>query len=426
MSEFKRTALHDFVHMRGKSPPPIFVGRNDVITDILTIAKKTKTNRVGIPGNTTVIQGAPGAGKSAVLNVIEHRAPEVGARVVNISTSDLEKNLPKVLSMIAAVANYEMEYWNDLWARYGSKWLTNLWREMSNISFSYDSLDMLQQRIAPETWKAPVIIAIDEAQRFTTGKNSDHAYFLQNIHDARTVCLPLTLVLAGLGDTPDVIRNLGLTHGVAPYSLGCFTSAECAALTTGWCAHFGIDIGDQRARIDALMASTDGWPRHVHWAQRALAEALLQESVEGKANRLSDWDVVQTRSNALRRGYYQTQYSDVMVASRKLVGRVMLEVANADIKGKGLTFGQVVDAVEAYKESAPGSEWRVPPGKNDTTYVTELIHCGALQRRSMDPDDRTLICPIPSFQSYIIQQGGFQVPGEPSPDDIGNSRSFES
>ncbi|MCY4304926.1 MAG: hypothetical protein OXC62_09155 [Aestuariivita sp.] len=61
MSEFKRTALHDFVHIREKSPPLIFVGRNDVIADILTIAKKTKTNRVGIPGNTTVIQGAPGA-----------------------------------------------------------------------------------------------------------------------------------------------------------------------------------------------------------------------------------------------------------------------------------------------------------------------------------------------------------------------------
>ena len=219
-------------------------------------------------------------------------------------------------------------------------------------------------------------------------------------------------MFAGLGDTHSVITDMGITHGVAPYSLGCFTTEEIDTLTTGWCAHFGIGIGDQRARIDALMTSTDGWPRHVHWAQRALAEALLQKDVDGQADRIPDWDAVQTHADTLRRGYYASQYSNSMIASRRLAGRVMLEVVNADIKGEGLTFGEVVDAVETYKESEQGSEWRVPQGKNDTTYVTELIHCGALQHRSTDPLDHALTCPIPSFQSYIIQRGGFEVPIE--------------
>jgi len=203
-----------------------------------------------------------------------------------------------------------------------------------------------------------------------------------------------------------VIQSIGLTHGLSPYALGCFSRDELHECTEKWCAHFGITIGSCRSQMDDLMVRTDGWPRHVHWAQQALAEALLVEGVDGHADRIKNWNAVQRRSDTLRHGYYDTQYSEVMVASCKLAGHVMLDVTYAERAEDGLTFGQVVDAVTTYNGAKPGSEWTLPEDMNAPAYVTHLIHCGALQRRSMNPSDHAFTCPIPSFQSYILRRGG--------------------
>ena len=147
-----------------------------------------------------------------------------------------------------------------------------------------------------------MILAVDEIQRLPPDQDRDHAMLLRTIHDASTG-LPLTLVLAGLGDTHKRIRSMGLTHGIQPYALGCFSGEELHELTEEWCDHFGINIGSCWSQMDVLMTPTDGWPRHVHWAQQALAEALLVKGVDGHADQIKDWTAVQRRSDTLRHGY---------------------------------------------------------------------------------------------------------------------------
>ncbi|MCY4202383.1 MAG: hypothetical protein OXD38_07180, partial [Aestuariivita sp.] len=200
-----------------------------------------------------------------------------------------------------------------------------------------------------------------------------------------------------------VIRSMGLTHGISPYSLGCFSEEERHELTEKWCDHFQIEIGSCRSQIDALMAKTDGWPRHVHWAQQALAEALLFKGVDGNADQITDWNAVQHRSDKFRQGYYAAQYSDVMNYSPKLTAQVLYEAARAEHAGVGLTLSQVVDVVETYSGTEPGSAWRVPSEEPAHSYVTHLLHSGALAE---NPESGVVICPIPSFQNYILRRGG--------------------
>ncbi|MCY4303677.1 MAG: hypothetical protein OXC62_02655 [Aestuariivita sp.] len=133
----------------------------------------------------------------------------------------------------------------------------------------------LEKRLPSDQWVSTIILAIDEAQRFTEGYDTPHANILQMLYDAENMHFPMTLVITGLSDTHSVIRSMGLTHGLSPYSLGCFSVEELYELTEKWCDHFHINIGSCRSQIDDLMATTDGWPRHVHWAQQALAEAFL-------------------------------------------------------------------------------------------------------------------------------------------------------
>ncbi len=403
MDSLQREALQNFVDDGEKDHPPVFAGRQDVLQDVLVKARRTGERQGGIPGNTTVIQGAPGAGKSSVLSELEIQAPHVAdARVVKISNTDLIKAIPAVTRAIAIASASEPAQWLDLWARMGSKWIQTLPYQKDFQIPLYTDLTDLQQNRASTAWNAPVIVAVDEVQRLAPDKTATYARFLQQIHDASTG-LPVTLVLAGLGDTQSVIRNLGLIRGLQPHSLGCFTPEERVDLTEEWCAHFGIRIGDRWSEIDTLMEATDGWPRHVHWAQQALAEALLVEGVKGNADRIVDWVPVQARSNQLRQGYYNTQYSDVMKYSPKLTGQVLHDVGSAAGTAESLDASQIRQRIRSYCENDQTGDYECPPGQTHATFITHLIHCGALEE---DPDTGTLICPIPSFQSYILRRGG--------------------
>ncbi len=412
MTSFQRDELQRFVNRREKSSPPVFVGRTSVLSDVLAIAAETGQERVGIPGNTTVITGAPGAGKSSVLGEINKRSScAKNVRVVQASESDVARHIPKVLQAIAYAGLASSAGWSEALLRFGNKWSSYLPTiggfgmslDLKTVFTSNTPTDIrdLATKCPGENWTSVVILAVDEIQRLPPDKDRDHALLLRNIHDAATG-LPLTLVLAGLGDTQSMIRSMGLTHGLSPYSLGCFSVEERHELTDGWCDHFQIDIGSCRSQIDDLMAKTDGWPRHVHWAQQALAEALLVKGVDGSADKIGDWNVIYQRSDTLRQRYYEAQFSDKMEASRKLTAHIMKTVAQAQKDGKTIQFDNVVDIAGKYTKSDRSSGWKVPEGETPYSYVTHLVHCGALQR-TLNP--RTMTCPIPSFQTYIIQQG---------------------
>ncbi|MCY4051984.1 MAG: hypothetical protein OXF60_10910 [Gammaproteobacteria bacterium] len=49
-------------------------------------------------------------------------------------------------------------------------------------------------------WERPILLAIDEAQNLPADRNSPHWIFLRSLHDGEAG-LPITLVLAGLGNT---------------------------------------------------------------------------------------------------------------------------------------------------------------------------------------------------------------------------------
>ena len=428
MTAFQRDALQDFVDDGAKDHPPVFVGREDLLGEILTKAHRTlvrvRSGQQAVPGNAIIIQGAPGAGKSSVLSELatQNIQPHV-PKTLEISSVELCDQFPDVLRAIGALGITPKSQLRKL-AQTVARTLGNLAlldvlgrADLSlNLatlfqSHNIETIGSLHQVFPASQWDSPVIVAVDEAQNLSPSRDSTYSRFLQAIHEARTK-LPLTRVCAGLGDTQSRLRDLGLTHGIRAHSLGSLTRAECSELLDRFCAHFGVTMEKCRGRALAVMDTTDGWPRHVHWAQQALAEAALEPGINGNLDRITDWDRVQARSDALRHGYYATQFSQDMAVSRKLVGRVMFELGKSRMEGQHTTIGQVIDWVDAYADSGASREWRIPKGHDAESYVTHLIHCGALQD---DPDTGQLTCPIPSFQRYIITRGGLDPDQLPSP-----------
>ncbi len=414
MTAFQRDAAQDFVLRGEKSPPPVFVGREGVLNTILALAELTGRDGQASPGNTRIIQGAPGAGKSSVLHelTVQNVLPKV-PKTLEISSVELCDQFPDVLRAIGILGATPKSQLIKL-ASTAARSLGNLalLDVLGGVKLSMDlaglfkshkieSIGSLHKAFPAPQWDSPVIVAVDEAQNLAPDRDSAQARFLRAIHEARTK-LPITLVCAGLGDTQEHLRDLGLTHGIQAHSLGCLTIEEYTELMPRFCAHFGMTMGACLERVLALVRTTDGWPRHVHWAQQALTEAVLEPGVEGDLDRITDWDALQARSDELRHGYYATQFSTEMDSSRLLVGRVMFEVGKAQQLGQSLPRDKIVTLVETYAESEDEAGWRIPEGHSAQTYVTHLVHCGALQ---MDSSSRSMSCPIPSFQSYIIRQG---------------------
>ncbi len=212
---FDENGLRDFTAAGEGSPPPVFVGREGIVSDILAAAERASRpgeSRHGEPKITRVVQGAPGSGKSSVLAEIRSRCRSA-PRALILNSADIT-DAAFVLQRLAETVNSADAGGGANWDRS----LESPTAEPTLAAFArwadgWNSPGGARER----KWDFPLIVAVDEAQRLPPGPHSPVARFIQSIHDA-SVGLPMTLVLAGLGDTPDVAEKMGLKRGLTPRS----------------------------------------------------------------------------------------------------------------------------------------------------------------------------------------------------------------
>jgi len=404
MARFERERLQAFVMTGEKSPPPVFVGRDDIIGDIEErgrLAWKSGARAVhGEAGATRIIQGAPGAGKSSILAELESRSlkdvEERAPRVLFLTSEMLEESLPNVLARLEAAGRMERGEWFE---RGRGLW-TSAVKQVTSVSVAgarmdlahreWSGLEDLRNILPPDQWARPVIVAVDEAQNLPTEKNTPLGHFFRGIHNGRTG-LPLTLVLAGLGDTEAVANQIGLTRGLEIRHLGCLDSDDSGRLMRRFCRHFCMDPEGQGERLDGLARDTEGWPRHLHIALQSLGREAL--TAEGDLSRI-DWDLVASRAADDRVRHYYAQQSPAMRDAKGLTASVM-----RDLDGR-LDRADILGLIRSHVSDATGHE--LPRSMSAHDFREHLVHQGALQERG----DGSFRCPIPSFRNFLIEAGG--------------------
>ncbi len=164
-----RARIKEYLRQGEGAPPPVFVGHDDILEDVLSTAKDS----AGQPKMTRIVQGAPGAGKTSLLHEMQKRwTGEDGLpRVVALPSTEL---LYSPLNGVGAVL--------DAWTMDEGKWkrtLTDRIKRLSGIGigpggvsaeFSEaqvpETLRMLAGRYPAKEQARPIIVAVDEAQRF--------------------------------------------------------------------------------------------------------------------------------------------------------------------------------------------------------------------------------------------------------------------
>ena len=241
---------HD-VFDRGKAE--FFHGRES----ILRWFQKACARAVKTRGGTTfLIEGAPGAGKSALLIECGDRAARHGWHVAN-------KMVPSAFCDVAQMRKQmgQLRYFQVENGTFGFTDLMKLTAQ-SAVTRPVDALG----KDGP-----PLLLVLDEAQNLRTVSaraNDDHTKAtaietIQLIHNG-LLERPVMLLAGGLGTTTDVFDDLGVSRfeGECHYVLGALEPDAERAVLHDWLKIRGEALGDPAAWIEAIMEETYGWPQH--------------------------------------------------------------------------------------------------------------------------------------------------------------------
>ena len=421
MNDDQKRELETFLRQTEGSPPPVFIGREGVLEDIALAAeqvwKDTGSGMRGMEKATRIVQGAPGAGKSSILNEIA-RSPEKlrlegtpVPMVLILKSGDIEEPVD-ILEPLAMRINPSAA--GDFLSKY-----SRTFGGEAGVGFgpvrvggrAETSAETARPRARWSVFGAwveqhggfdrPIILAVDEAQRFDRDPEDPLSKLFQSLHDG---CgLPIALVLAGLSDTEFSAGRMDLTRipSGQVHNIGCFPDHEAEEFMTRSCAHFGIGIAGFEQGVDRLAEPCDGWPRHLHIVLKAFGrEALRMGGDLGKV----EWEKVRSEIRTGRDDYYGHQFSAEMREARSLTAKIMAELHTGSGREDII---RLIDECRADK-----SGYVFPEGMSTGEFFVHLVHKGALHEESVD----RFVCPIPSFRTYLLDRGGIAENSSPTLD----------
>ena len=355
-----------------RGPAKYFHGRKQILSDFRGILKYSKQNKWG---TTFLIQGAPGAGKSALLYECEQQAERQGWKVVDIpvraiwSVDELRRTLGRGNIPVATHGS----------AQVGGGPIGKL--EITAKLASDTMLNMLR------SGKDPLLLRLDEAQRIgTTISRTNVDQFatatdvLYSIHNGE-LNRPVILMTAGLGTTADAFGDLGISRFAsgAFVELGALDKEAERAVLHDWLTNDGGVKVDPAAWIEAIAQETHGWPQHIlSYVKPALDQLRADKSVMT----VEGLNAVLKAGRAFRSEYYDRRAHDFDEEHRQSFAKLLVDVPlGGSITGSAIrsTLAQEYGPDEAKK------------------LFRRALYCGILHKHA-----GRYAVPVPSMHDWLV------------------------
>ena len=262
------SALRDYDRRRDRATPPVFVGRANELAFLHQTVAAAKS---GAEGMTAVVQGVPGAGKSALCSQFEQEVRAVNgddAPVVVVAKDCcfFDRTPVSMVRELAATAALKRGSSLDLAMQAMSL------DESSSLGTTLDTF-------AEKMWPAGItlVLSIDEMQSM-----EDTPLVRRNLREIHGKRFRTNIAIAGFGlqDTAAWLRRLGLSrlgsHQVE--TLGCMSRADASLLVDETFDHLRLTSEDKdwRGYANALGFGADDW---TSWRDSARA-VILEESAD--------------------------------------------------------------------------------------------------------------------------------------------------
>ena len=324
-------------------------------------------------GTTFVIQGAPGAGKSALLGECEKLAQRQGWKTVKIKPPAFWD--PSALRDFIGLRKFSITGGS---LQIGPK---NIASAAVNVDWSRKTILKTLRK-----GKQPLLLTLDEAQTLGTGNAppSDHTGTAINVLDAihnGKLNKPVILIAAGLGTTVDAFKSLGISRfdGECLVELGALEKEAERAVLHDWLKKEGGAKGDPAAWIDAIARETHGWPQHiVSYVKPALKQLVTDEG----AMTADGLNTVLEAGRNFRLAYYKNRARGFAREYRHCLARVFEDLPLGES-----TTGKVIlsSLTQEYGE----------------TEAKKLFRLGR-ERGLIEDRDGDYAIPIPSMQDWLV------------------------
>ena len=412
--------LRRFARKGDRQDPPYFAGRTDLIEGLANdLRDRTQENgKDAWKGATRVYQGAPGAGKTALLSLFEKTLINgEPARVCSPHKEDLKTR--KELRRCISDAFY-------LKGKYQKEWLKR-WKEApKTIEGRIDiglpgvlqigaGISLPAGKSETEKWNIlkqeaqkypPVLLMVDEAQNVSDEAKDNLEWLHLGTHG-----LPIIPVYGGLAWTKDRLDKLGVSRASLNFvfNLERIKPEDCRKAVQAFFDKYGV-IGTDAERQEwaALIADECmGWPQHLHVGLQGLAEALVEAGGDLAAvNRTNALKGGQDRRNKYyeeRVASFENKFEDVRFLAAALA--VYMEKKESGRPSK-MRLGQALDSGTVrnvalnwpkmnLKEDDP--DLMLPEGKKGKDLVDGMLYSGLLQKKK----GGELYVPIPTLVDYL-------------------------
>ena len=359
-----------------------------------------------VGGGTMVFQGAPGAGKSALMEecmeaVRRHSTPEAPWVAVAMYPDALRYPDRVVRGMVDA-ANAESErlrerapdgiarVLGDLLDR-GRQILQEIPdRDISvgGVSWSGREREVSASGVfshaAPFLGKFHIVVCVDEAQNTPV---SDNTKGVMDCLHRDPGGIPLVAAFFGLSDTQNVLRECGLSR----FARGRVVTLDLLPQNDSVCAIRGVFdaygfTGTQEDRevwVNRLAELSQGWPQHINSVSVAACDIIRANGGRIDSGHL---DEALAAAEEYKREYYAGRLA--AGSSRAWLYRGL--ALAAEERGGELSY----DRIESLTEEARGKT-----GQSMDDFLTNALHAGLLAPSRDIPDHFRI--PIPSFGDYL-------------------------
>lgn len=414
--EEARANLLSYINSQDRGGPPVFVGRQDIFQHLTQDVEECRSNTRGSTCYTRVIQGAPGAGKTSLIEEIKERLDRgLGESkrthdavvVVGFDGGDFFREAFVANQIIEAYTGEDFDVQKEKTSSKGVQ------AGAGGSHLSYESVSRersLEQQIqsAGSLWKPVIdnipvdkdetvfIFLIDEAQNIRGVDNEDGKnHIVMNLHNGfdTTRGLKIVPVFVGLSDTKSELKKRGVSRLPRSSSLplGSLTQDESEELVSGWMHHepFGFEnlfSSDDISRVSKMIAvASEGWPRHANTYLSELARSVLEYGAGDSL--MLDLDEVFGRGHEHRLTFYGERVSSAGLGTYEDVIRAVT---------KQSTDGVVLRST---LRTIAQDKYHLPALGIDALHE-KAVGAGIIEQIS-EYDSNQFHYPIPSFYTYM-------------------------
>ena len=386
-----------------RSDPLVFGGRERIIAE--TLGRTDVLPPTGDWGNTVLIEGAPGAGKTALLREISRQAQAAGATTLVRpdvpQTGDIETIYAELATALAGTPSSAARTTETKSGgmSVGPAVLRGSRQSSQTVAPPrLGSPHAIAALRGDKPWRASdkAVVFVDEVQNVMP--DSAAAELLRALHTQQSI--PVLLVCAGLSNSRAALERAGLSrigtaNTVRLGSLPLDVAVDCVRGTLDIARQQGLGGGDAATDrwSQRLAKASDGWPRHLQNYLRACWLTLYAQDAPSLDT--ADLNAAINRGDDLREGYYfeRIEFAKVPVEVLAALYRRIAGGEDLDTFGATSVLGEAIDALPPRVRQQVRSTFA-----DDSACFDKLLAVGAV---STDGRGRC-ISPVPSFARFVL------------------------